>query len=77
MAALESAADEAATAAAFEALRLSSTSTLVEIAQNPKLRAEIADPAAVQVRLGERIRSSSKPPPGSALSQEWPGIILA
>ena len=63
MAALESAADEAATAAAFEALRLSSTSTLVEIAQNPKLRAEIADPAAVQVRLGERIRSSSQASP--------------
>ena len=50
MAALDGAADEAATAAAFEALRLSSTATLVEIAQNPKLRAEIADPAAVQVR---------------------------
>lgn len=50
MAALDGAADEAATAAAFEALRLSSTSTLVEIAQNPKLRAEIADPAAVQAR---------------------------
>ena len=52
VAGLEATTDEVANAAAFEALRLSSTATLVEIAHNANLRAEIATPSAVQVSGG-------------------------
>jgi hypothetical protein len=45
---------------AFEALRLSSTATLVEISQNVALREELADPSAIQI-LFDTWRSATHP----------------